>query len=231
VSEAYRALRTSVQFVALRQPLQTLLMTSPKSSEGKTTTISNLSVTLARSGKNVVVVDCDLRRPRLHEFFDVSNEVGFTSVLLGDEPLLSALQRVDIGAGGTLSVLPSGPLPPNPSELLGTNRVAELLTSLQATADIVLIDSPPLLPVTDALVLSRRVDGVLLVTTAGVTTRRDLARSVGLLHHAEAPIIGIALNAVSADADYGGDYGYSYYHSDAPTTRRGRRRRGSRTTV
>jgi non-specific protein-tyrosine kinase len=220
-SEAYRSLRTSVQFVALRQPLQTLLLTSPMSSEGKSTTIANLGVTLARSGKQVTLVDCDLRRPRLHEFFGVDNAVGFTSVLLGEAPVSSALRQVDIGTNGTLRLLASGALPPNPSELLGTNRVTELLTALQATAEIVLIDSPPLLPVTDALVLSRRVDGVLLVATAGLTSRRHLARSVALLSHAEAPIIGVALNAVSAETGYGDHYGYTYYRQDEG----GRRRR------
>jgi len=218
-AEAYRALRTSVQFVALRQPLQTLLLTSPMSSEGKSTTITNLGVILARSGKDVVIVDCDLRRPRLHDFFGLDNAVGFTSVLLGDEPLSAALRTVDIGTGGSLRVLPSGALPPNPSELLGTNRVAELLTALQGTADIVLIDSPPLLPVTDALVLSRRVDGVLLVATAGLTSRRYLARGVGMLAHAEAPIIGTTLNAVTSEAGYGAEYGYSYYRQDVDVSR------------
>jgi len=224
-SEAYRALRTSVQFVGLRQPLQTLLLTSPMTSEGKTTTIANLAVTLARSGKDVTVVDCDLRRPRLHAFFDVPNEIGFTSVLLGDAPLAAALRIVSAGSGGgALRVLTSGPLPPNPSELLGTNRVTELLTALQAMSDIVLIDSPPLIPVTDALVLSRRVDGVLLVVTSAVTSRRNVTRSVGLLEQAEAPTIGIALNAVSEESGYGGEYGYSYYRQEEPTSRRRRRK-------
>jgi non-specific protein-tyrosine kinase len=223
ISEAYRSLRTSVQFVALRQPLQTLLLTSPMSSEGKSTTIANLGVTLARSGRDVVLVDCDLRRPRLHQFFGVDNGTGFTSVLLGEEPITTALRRIDIGTSGSLRLLPSGALPPNPSELLGTNRVAELLTALQAAAEIVLIDSPPLLPVTDALVLSRRVDGVLLVATAGLTSRRHLARSVALLSHAEAPIIGVTLNAVSAEAGYGDHYGY-YYREDASPKRRRRKK-------
>jgi non-specific protein-tyrosine kinase len=146
--------------------------------------------------------------------------------LLGDEPLSSALRTVDIGPGGSLRVLPSGPLPPNPSELLGTNRVADLLTALQGSAEIVLVDSPPLLPVTDALVLSRRVDGVLLVVTAGLTSRRHLSRSVALLEHADAPIIGITLNAVSAEGGYGADYGYSYYRQEHNGTKR--RRRDSR---
>lgn len=228
-SEAYRSLRTSVQFVALRQPLQTLLLTSPMSAEGKSTTIANLGVTLARSGKEVVIVDCDLRRPRLHNFFGFDSGTGFTSVLLGEEPLSTALRRIDIGAPGSLRLLPSGALPPNPSELLGTNRVAELLTALQGIAEIVLIDSPPLLPVTDALVLSRRVDGVLLVATAGLTSRRHLARCVALLDQAEAPIIGVTLNSVSSEAGYGDHYGYHYYRQEEGGRKRRRNKVDART--
>jgi non-specific protein-tyrosine kinase len=220
VAEAYRSLRTSVQFVGLKQPLQTLLLTSPMSSEGKTTTLANLGVTLARSGKAVVMVDCDLRRPRIHEFFNLSHDLGFTSVLLGEVPASVALQTIAVAPGaGSLRLLASGPLPPNPSELLGTGRVAEVLTALQASADIVLIDSPPLLPVTDALVVSRRVDGVLVVATAGLTSRRHLARGVELLKQAEAPAIGVVLNGVGAEKGYGYEYRYHYYRQEGGSRR------------
>lgn len=212
-SEAYRSLRTSLQFIGLRRPLRTILVTSPMASEGKTTTLANLAVTLARAGRRVVCVDCDLRRPRLNEFFGRPNSIGFTSVLLGDQPLSSALQTVAEIAGGSLRLLASGPLPPNPAELLGTARATELLAALAAEADFVLLDAPPLLPITDAVVLSSQADGVLLVATSQVTSRRHLSRAVDLLQQAEADTIGIVLNGVGSEAGYG--YGYKYrYQSD-----------------
>lgn len=232
-SEAYRALRTSIQFMGLRRPLQTVLVTSPMSSEGKSTTLSNLAVTIAQSGRRVVVVDCDLRRPRIHQFFDLPNDVGFTSVLLGEVPVASALRNVPlnlgasgVGASGSLRVLPSGPRPPNPSELLSTPRVAEILASLQGVADMVLIDTPPLLPVTDAVVLSQRVDGVILVATARVTGRREVRRAAELLRQAEAPVLGVVLNGANVDESYG--YGYSYRYTYAPDADEGSRKKGGR---
>ena len=139
-SEAYRTLRTSVQFLGLDQPMRTIEITSANAQEGKTTTLANLAVALARSGSSVAIVCCDLRRPRIHEFFGLQNEVGFTSVLLGKVPLAGAMQEVPDQA--RLSLLASGPLPPNPSELLSSKRTVEVLGSLQAEYDIVLIDAP-----------------------------------------------------------------------------------------
>ena len=212
-SEAYRTVRTSIQFLALDRPIRTLQVTSPSAQEGKTTTLSNLAVALARAGQRVVVVCCDLRRPRVHEFFGLDNTVGFTSVLLGKVPVRSALQPVP--AQSRLSLLSSGPLPPNPSELLSSNRAVEVLTSLQAEADIVLVDSPPVLPVTDALVLSGRVDATLLVCVAGATTRKDAARAVELLQQIDAPLVGTVLNGVTGEGAYGYDYGYRYESVDS----------------
>jgi succinoglycan biosynthesis transport protein ExoP len=207
-SEAYRTVRTSVQFLGLDRPLRTLQVTSAGAHEGKTTTLANLAVTLAHAGQRVVAVCCDLRKPRLHEFFRLPNAIGFTSVLLGDVPLSSALQRVK-GVPG-LSLLASGPPPPNPSELVGGARAAEVLTALAATFDVVLVDCPPVLPVTDAAALSRRVDATLLVATAGTTTTKALGRAVELLRQVEAPLIGTVLNGVGAESGYGYGYGYGY---------------------
>ena len=216
VSEAYRSLRTSLQFIGLREPLRSLLISSPMASEGKTTTLSNLAVTLAQAGKRVICIDCDLRRPRLNEFFGIRNAIGFTSVLLGEQPLSNALQPVEVTSSGSLHILPSGPLPPNPAELLGTQRVAELLRALESDSDIVLIDAPPLLPITDAVVLSSRVNGVVLVATAQVTSRRHLSRALDLLNQADANTLGIVLNGVGLEGGYGYRYRYRYQHrSDA----------------
>lgn len=207
-AEAYRILRTSIQFMGLDRSVRTIQVTSPNAAEGKTTTLSNLAVAFAASGLRTVVVDCDLRRPRLHEFFHVANTTGFTSVLLGNVGLTKALQAVP--GHERLLVLASGPLPPNPSELLSSRRTAELLQSLSSQADIVLIDSPPCLPVTDALVLSQRVDSTILVTTAGTTTQKAAARAVEMLLQVNAPLAGAVVNGVSFESGYGG-YAYSYY--------------------
>jgi non-specific protein-tyrosine kinase len=206
-AEAYRTLRTSIQFLALDRPVRTLHVTSPGPQEGKSTTLANLGVALARAGQRVIIVCCDLRRPRIHEFFDLDNDTGFTSVLLGKVPVSAALQKVPGQA--RLSVMASGPLPPNPSELLSSKRTIEVLTSLQAEADIVLIDSPPVLPVTDALVISGRVDVTILVCVSGATTRKDAARAVELLDQVDAPLVGTVLNGVSPANTYG--YGGQYY--------------------
>ncbi|MEY2399687.1 MAG: tyrosine-protein kinase [Actinomycetota bacterium] len=208
VSEAYRSLRTSVQFAGLRKEARCLQISSPVAAEGKTTTLANLAVTMSLSGRRVTIVDCDLRRPRVHEFFGVSNEVGFTSVLLGDEPLSSALQHVVLPEGATIQLLASGPLPPNPAELLGTSRVAELIAALKSDSDIVLIDAPPVLPVTDAVVLASRVDGVMLVATAKVTGRRHLNAALRTFEAADSPMLGVIVNGAPATTSYSYEYNY-----------------------
>lgn len=207
--EAYRTLRTSIQFMGLDQPLRTLQVTSPQAGEGKTTTLANLAVVLARAGQRVIVVCCDLRRPRVHEFFGLSNEVGFTSVLLGEVPLSQALQPVE--GEERLSVLASGPEPPNPSELLSGRRMVEVLVALQGLADIVLVDSPPVLPVADAAVIATRVDATVLVLAARNSTRKQAQRTVERLRQVEANIVGCVINRARGDAGDGASgYGYGY---------------------
>ncbi len=217
-SEAYRSLRTSVQFLALDGPLHCLQVTSGSQGEGKTTTAANLALMMARAGERpVVVVDCDLRRPRLHEFFDLSNDIGFTSVLHGEVPVSAALQRFDDEPG--LSVLVSGPVPSDPSELLASRRTAEVLASLRADGALVLLDTPPVLPVTDALVVSKWVDATLLVTAAGQTTRRQVQRVIELLAQVDAPLVGTVLNQAPSGGSSGYGYGYgSYYGSNKPVS-------------
>jgi succinoglycan biosynthesis transport protein ExoP len=208
-AEAYRSLRTAVQFMGLDRPMHTVQVTSPSAAEGKTTTLANLAVALSRAGQRVVMVDCDLRRPRIHDFFGLSNEVGFTSVLLGEIPLGEAVQ--EIPGERYLMLLASGMLPPNPSELLASQRTVQVMAALQAECDVVLFDSPPVLPVTDATVLSSRVDATLLVTRAGVTGRHAAARAVEVLTQVDAPLVGTVLNALSGDSVYAYTYGYRYY--------------------
>jgi polysaccharide biosynthesis transport protein len=210
-AESYRALRTSLRLIGLRQPIQTLLVTSPMSAEGKTTLVANLGVTMARAGLRVVVVDLDLRRAQLGEMLGASNDVGVMSVLLGEATLAEALYEVPISAGvPPLRLLAAGPLPPNPSEIMGTARMTDLITSLKKSADVVILDTPPLVPVTDAMVLSGRVDGVLVVVNAGKTRRRHLQRSAEYLDQADAPIIGAVLNGSGQHIRYGYYKKYDY---------------------
>lgn len=222
VAEAYRTLRTSVQFYALQRPVSTILVTSANAQEGKTTTIANLGVVLARAGRRVAVVCCDLRRPRLHEFFGLSNAVGFTSVLLGEATIDQALQPVP--GVERLSVLASGPLPPNPSELLATRLTSDLLARLREKGYTVIVDCPPVLPVTDALVLSPEVDAVLLVAVAGTTSRRELGKAWAMLRNVGAPVAGAVLNGVSEPGSYG--YGYGYYNDPSGGRANGGRANG-----
>ena len=207
VAEAYRSLRTSIRFIGLDRSMRTIQVTSPNASEGKTTTVANLAVALARAGERVVVVSCDLRRPRIHEFFDLPNDVGFMSVVLGEMPLSTALQAVP--GESRLHLLATGPIPANPSELLSSSRAGQVLSALSKEFSIVLVDCPPVLPVTDASVLSARVDGTLLVATVGTTTGRQVTRSLELLRQVGAPLIGMVLNGVGDQAGYGyhGYYG------------------------
>ncbi len=212
-AEAYRTLRTAIQFVALDRPMKVVQVTSSNASEGKTTTLANLGVTLAQAGQRVILVCCDLRRPRLHEFFGLQNGVGFTTLLLGNAPLSKALQTVPNLP--RLRVLASGPLPPNPSELLSASRTKEVFAALKAEADVVLIDSPPVLPVTDALVLFRQVDATLMVFSAGGTTQKQAATALAMAKQVDAPLVGTVLNGVTALGGYGADYSYRY--DTAPT--------------
>lgn len=215
-SESYRSLRTSLEFAALDHKMKVIQVTSSNSGEGKTTTAANLAVTMALAGKRVVLIDCDLRRPRLHDFFDLVPDVGFTSILIGEVEVGDALQRID--GLPNLVVLPSGVIPPNPSELLATRAAQMLIESSASAADHVILDGPPLLPVTDSLILAGMADSVLLVARARTTARREFARSLELLDQVSAPVEGIVLNGVGAEGSYG--YGYGYGSDDSSGLRR-----------
>lgn len=232
-AEAYRGLRTSLQFIGIDRPLRLIQVTSSAAGEGKTTTLSNLGVALAGAGNRVILVDCDFRRPRLHQFFGLENRRGLTTAILGDHDAVGVMQSVP--GIPRLSVLPSGPPPPNPSELLATKTAGSILALLAEHADYVLIDCPPLLPVADAIVVASHVDAVLLVTTVKTTTKRSLARSLELLRQVDAPLVGAVLNGLDAEAAYAYSYGEgSYAYAEAASQKRasgrGRRRREKETT-
>ena len=200
-AEAYRALRTNIQFSSLDKPLRTILATSTAADEGKSTTIANLAVTIAQAEQRVILVDCDLRRPTLHMLFDVPNAEGLTSMMLQEEGQ-PPLQRTEVPG---LMLLPSGPLPPRPADILGSRRMEAVIAELLQQADVVLFDTPPINAVTDAAVLATKVDGALLVFRAG-STRRDRARDARrLLEKVNAHIVGVVLTDVRAERDQ-----YSY---------------------
>lgn len=203
ISEAYRALRTNLSFYSLDNPLRSLVVTSPATAEGKSTTIANLAVTMAQSGRKTILVDCDLRRPSLHTLFDLKSEPGLTTAVLNDESELP-LQETGVE---NLWLLTSGPKPPNPADLLGSRKIDQLLERLNAEADIILLDAPPVIAVTDAAVLGAKVDGVLLVINAGKTRRDHSERAKEMLKKAKVRIIGAALTNAPKDASIGDYYG------------------------
>jgi non-specific protein-tyrosine kinase len=208
IAEAYRVLRTNVDFARVGVAGNVFLITSSNQGEGKTTTSSNLAVMIAESGRQVIAIDSDLRRPSLHKMFGVPNAQGLTNLLLqGDPKIESALQPTRFP---NLRVLTSGPIPPNPSELLASDKMRLVLDRIRGMADLVILDSPPILAVTDPTVLSTRVDGVILVVDAGKTRGEALARSKETITRGGARVLGVVLNRVTSRS--GGYYYYYHYY-------------------
>ena len=191
-AEAYRALRTNLMFSSVERPVSTLLVSSPAESEGKSTVIANLAVTFAQGGHKTILVDSDLRRPSQHEIWGIANERGLSTMMLEDATL-STPPLVDVGVEN-LHVLPSGPLPPVPSDILGSQRMTEIIGVLKARAAYVLFDSPPVLAVTDAALLGSRLDGALLVVRAGHTRRDHTERARQTLERVNVRSVGAVLS-------------------------------------
>lgn len=209
-TEAYRVIRTSIQFAQAGKELKTLAFTSCTPNEGKSMTIANLAVVLTQAGKSVLLLDCDMRNPTVHKNFGLSNKLGLSSCISMDTPLSAAVQatRVD-----NLYALTGGVIPPNPSELLGSERMRELLQEAREIYDYVLIDTPPVMPVTDALIVGRFVDGMILVI-ASAEVKVEMARDVkNQLVNAGANILGVVLNKVRSE-HHGYGYGYYYYYGN-----------------
>jgi capsular exopolysaccharide synthesis family protein len=206
VAEAYRTLRTNLQFTQLDHPLKTLLITSSIRGEGKTTTSVNLGIILAQTGKKILIVDTDLRRPRIHRAFNTGRDVGLTNLLMGESRLEDVVIPADVP---NLWILPSGPLPPNPAELVATDKMKALINYMASQYDLVLFDSPPLVAVTDAALLATEVDGLLLVVEAGALPRELLKQGLDRLVNVKANILGAVLNNVNLQK---GSYYYYYYH-------------------
>ena len=219
-AEAFRLLRTSVKFLAVERQVRVVQVTSPSPTEGKTMVAVNLAIAFAQAGDRVVLVGGDLRRPHMEEMLDVPLTPGLTAVLIGDVTLPQAIQTVS--SVPNLSVLPAGYPPPNPSELLSGERARRLIDVLGQTYDVVVIDCPPVLAVTDSLVVARMADTTLLVTSANRTSKRSLSRAVELLHQVDAPLVGTVLNSLSPDETFGGEP----YRYETVKPRKGAGRRG-----
>lgn len=214
-SEAYRTLRAALEFATVDAEARILQVTSANPGEGKTTTAVNLAVTMARNGKRVTLVDADLRKPRLHAFFDLPVEPGLTSVILGQMKASDVGHEVERDAG-VLTIMSSGPLPPGPSELLGSERTGRVLRELAENSDILIVDSAPVLPVSDALVLAKKVDATILVANGSRTRVPEISQAVELLSQVDARVIGTVLNqAKRGSSGYGYGYGYGYEQDKA----------------
>ena len=207
-AEAYKVIRTSIQFAKAGNSLKTIAITSCTPDEGKSTTAANLAIVLTQTGKRVLLMDCDMRNPTVHKNFKLSNKVGLSSCISLGTELAEAVQETEIE---NLDALTSGVIPPNPSELLGSERMQAILARAQEEYDYVLLDTPPVLPVTDTLVLGSLVDGLILVLDSG-EIKVEMARDVkNQLMHAGANILGVVLNKVRSE-HHGYGYGYYYYY-------------------
>ena len=208
VSESYRSLRTSMLYSSDKE-VKSILVSSAGPGEGKTTTVANLAITYANLGKKTLLIDTDLRRPVVHKVFNLDREPGVTNFLSGQESKIDKLlNKTDID---NLYVMTSGIIPPNPSEMLGSNRMVELVRALEEDWDIVLFDSPPLVAVTDANMISKEIDTIVLVVKVGQTDKKAFHHTIANLKNIEAPLGGIIMNAVTSKSSYGSYY-YYYYH-------------------
>ena len=210
-AEAFRTLRTNLQFLDIESGAKSFVITSSIPSEGKTTTAANLAIALADSGAQVVIIDGDLRRPKIAEYMGLEGAVGLTDVLISRATLADALQP---WGRGNLAVLPAGSIPPNPSELLGSRAMAALLRTLETEFDVVIIDAPPLLPVTDAALVSKLTRGAIVVVAAGRTHKGEFAGAISALENVGAPVAGVILTMLPTkgpDAYGYGRYGYGSY--------------------
>ncbi|GAB3920800.1 hypothetical protein GCM10027613_27320 [Microlunatus endophyticus] len=207
-AEAFRKLRTALQFVDVDHPLGVIAVTSSSAAEGKSGVSANLAVAFAEAGHRVVLLDADLRRPSIADYFGVEGAVGLTNVLARQVEPSDVIQSW--GDTDRLSIMSAGSIPPNPSELLGSSRMEDLLAKLRAEYDIVLIDTPPLLPVTDAAVISVKVDGVVMIARYGRTKKPAIAHAIGALNAVDAHVVGVVINRVPRKRRRDG---YNYYRA------------------
>jgi len=229
ISESYRSLRTSLQFASVDGDIKTVVVTSPAPKEGKTLTASNLAITEAQAGRKTLLLDTDLRKPMIHHLFKLKKDDGISKVLTGELKLDDAIKKTGIE---NLSVITSGPIPPNPSELLGSKKMKEVLTELKERFDMIILDSPPMIAVTDPSVLGQEVDGVLLVIRSGRTTREIAEKAKSNAEYVHIKLLGVVLNDIDVRNVYGSYkyyyYKYYYYYSEDGEKKEKRRRKHHR---
>lgn len=204
ITEQYRLIRTNIEFASVDKVFKSIVVTSPAPSEGKTTTAANLAIVLALQEKQVLLVDTDLRKPSIHYAFKVSNMNGLTNVLTKKSSLEDAISKTYIP---NLDILTSGPIPPNPAELLNSKAMKTIIEQLYKTFDYIVFDTPPALAVADPQIMANHCDAVVMVVTSGKTNKEAALKTKKLLEKAKAPLIGVVLNGVEAKAN---NYHYQY---------------------
>jgi capsular exopolysaccharide synthesis family protein len=211
-SEAYRILRTNIQFASPDKELKTILITSSTPDEGKSTTVVNLGIILAQAGKKILVIDCDLRKPVIHKSFRLSNDSGLTNILVSNIESCNVINKTYID---NLEILTSGPIPPNPAELLGSKKMKNLLQELTRIYDYIILDTPPIGLVTDSALLAAVADGTILVISSGKVVVEMAKRSTDSLLKVGANILGVVLNKIPKNGKgYYNSYYYKYYDKD-----------------
>jgi len=217
ISEAFRTLRTNVQFTSVDSETKKIMITSAGPREGKSSTAANLAVSIAQAGKSVLVIDADMRNPTQHKLFGLSNAVGLSVSLVQDQGYQAYIEETAVPG---VSVLTGGPIPPNPAELVGSKRMKRLIEEVSTQYDIVLIDTPPIIAVTDAAILAQEVDGVILVLAAGEVNKDFAQRAKEQLEKVGAKILGAVLNKVDMKtSEY---YYYYYYHGSDDAKKKGK---------
>ena len=191
-AESYRSLRTNIQYSSIDKQVKTLVVTSSNAGEGKSTVAGNLAYTFFQSGKRVLIIDCDLRKPSLHRKFNVSNEVGLTDVLVGTSELNKVMKKID----DNLYLLTTGTLPPNPAEIIGSNTMENFLDECKINFDYIILDTPPILPVTDSKLLAIKADATVLVVRSEISKSKHVSQAFKELEKVNANVIGTILNDV-----------------------------------
>jgi len=222
ISEAYRTIRTNIDFSSIDKEIKTILITSSEPGEGKTTTASNIALTYAQAGKKTLLIDCDLRKPKLHKMFKISNSKGLSNMMADN------LELADIvcSFNETLDILPAGSVPPNPSEILSSNKMKNFLEEVYKLYERIIIDSPPVNVVTDTQILSGIADGVLLVVRSGSTSIEEAKRAKELLLRAKANILGVVLRRIKISSRKHGASRYQYYYYEEGDKKKRKKKNG-----
>lgn len=219
VSEQFRTVRTNINFMAVDYDIKTMAFTSANISEGKSTVTANVAITYAQAGLKTLLIDADLRRPTLHSTFDVQNNRGLTTVLTSEADVFNLDEVVEDSGIENLSILTSGPIPPNPAELIGSKRMSTFIDLVKSHYDLVILDLAPVLEVSDTQALASNLDGVVLVVRQGKTQKPAIKRAVEMLRFAKVRILGYVMNDVSSENNgYGYGYGYGYGNENKQKT-------------